>query len=92
MNIMPSSHCMIFKVIGSPLFSHCTTIWGSIQSAAVFTLHDGSVSYTLHDFTIGRIADNSVWSANTGKKITQNKEITQDHAYIMVYKSSPNTQ
>ncbi len=30
--LMPSSHCMIFKVIGSPLFSHCTTIWGSSQS------------------------------------------------------------
>ncbi len=28
---MPSSHCMIFKVVGSPLFSHCTTRWGSIQ-------------------------------------------------------------
>ncbi len=30
--LMPSSHCMIFKVIGSALFSHCTTIWGSSQS------------------------------------------------------------
>uniref|UniRef100_A0A672QV69 protein-glutamine gamma-glutamyltransferase n=1 Tax=Sinocyclocheilus grahami TaxID=75366 RepID=A0A672QV69_SINGR len=30
-HLMPSSHCMIFKVIGSPLFSHCTTIWASIQ-------------------------------------------------------------
>ncbi len=30
--LMPSSHCMVFKVIGSPLFSHCTTIWGSSQS------------------------------------------------------------
>ncbi len=30
-NHMPSSHCTIFKVIGSLLFSHCTTIWCIIQ-------------------------------------------------------------
>ncbi len=31
-SLMSSSHCTIFKVIGSLLFSHCTTIWGSVQS------------------------------------------------------------
>ncbi len=30
--LMPSSHCTIFKLVGSPLFSHCRTIWGRIQS------------------------------------------------------------
>ncbi len=29
--LMPSSHCTIFK-LGSLLFSHCMTIWGSIRS------------------------------------------------------------
>ncbi len=92
------SHCMIFKVIGSPLFSHCTTIWYIIDYhsvAAVFTLHDGSVTrgYTLHDFTIGRIADSSVWSANYSQTHMRSvKEIKQNHADIVVYKSSPNTQ
>ena len=39
---------------------------GQDSVAAVFTLHDGSATegFTLHDFTIGRIADNSVWHAN----------------------------
>uniref|UniRef100_A0A9J8AA16 Immunoglobulin superfamily, member 9Ba n=2 Tax=Cyprinus carpio TaxID=7962 RepID=A0A9J8AA16_CYPCA len=34
--------------------------------ATVFTLHDrlATGGYTLHDFTEGKIADNSVWSAN----------------------------
>ncbi len=32
MSLMPSSHCTIFKLVGSPLFSHCMTIWGRIQS------------------------------------------------------------
>ncbi len=31
-SVMPSSHCTIFKLVGSPLFSHCMTNWGSIQS------------------------------------------------------------
>ncbi len=31
MRLMPSSHCTIFKLVGSPLFSHCMTIWGRIQ-------------------------------------------------------------
>ena len=28
---MPSSHCTIFKVVGSLFFSHCTAIWGNVQ-------------------------------------------------------------
>ncbi len=32
LGIMPSSHCTIFKLVGSPLSSHCRTIWGRIQS------------------------------------------------------------
>lgn len=34
--------------------------------AVVFTMHSRSATggYTSHDFTIGRIADNPVWSAN----------------------------
>ncbi len=62
---MPSSYCPIFKVIGSLLFSHCMTIWGSIQ-LLLCPLHNGSATggYILHDFTIGRITDSFVWSAN----------------------------
>ncbi len=90
---MPSSHCMIFKVIRSPLFSHCMTIWGSIQSLLFsHCTIDRQQEVTLHDFTIGRIADNSVWSANYSQTHTRSdKVIAQDHADIMVYKSSPNT-
>ncbi len=50
---------------------------------AVFTLHDGSAKrgYTSHDFTIGRITDNSVWSANYSQMHARSdKEITQDQA------------
>ncbi len=44
-------------------------------------------------FKIGSIADNSVWSANYSQTHTRrDKEITQGHTDIMVYKSSINTQ
>ncbi len=66
----------------------------SYRITADFTLHDGSATggYTLHDFTIGRIANNSVCSTNYSQTHTRSdKEITQDYADIMVYKSSLNT-
>ncbi len=72
------------------LYEYACTI-----SYEFITLHDGSATggYTLHDFTIGRIADNSVCSATYSQAhLRSDKEITQDHADIMVYKSSPNTQ
>ncbi len=40
-------------------FLHGTTIWGGIQWLLCSHYTGG---YTLHDFTIGRIFDNSVWS------------------------------
>lgn len=48
---MPGSRCTIFKVIRSLLLSHCT----ATSVSAVFTMHD---------YTIERIADNSVWYTN----------------------------
>ncbi len=66
--------------------------------AAVFTLHDGSATggFTLHDFTKGRITDNSVCSANYSQTHTiSDKEIKQCHYFhadILVYTSSLNTQ
>ncbi len=51
--------------------------------AAVFTLHDGSATggFTLHDFTIGRIANKSLL-----RKLQPNaREKWQDHADIMIY-------
>ncbi len=62
---------------------------GKHSVAALFTLHDGSATegYTRQDFTIRRIADNAVWSANYSTR-----EVKQDYADIMLYKSSLNTQ
>ncbi len=47
------------------VFTLCDYL-GLHSVAAMFTLHDGLVTggFTLHDFTIGIIADNSVWSTN----------------------------
>jgi len=40
-------------VVGSLFFSHCTTIWGDIQS-----LLSATGGFTLYDFTKERITDN----------------------------------
>ncbi len=66
---------------------HTARLSGVVSVAAVFTLHNGSAiaGYTRHDFTIGRIADNSVWSANYSQTHTRSdKVIMQDHADIMI--------
>ncbi len=46
-------HTAWFFIMWSPLFSHCVTICGSIQSLLCSLLHDVSASggYTPHDFT-----------------------------------------
>ncbi len=106
--LMRSSHSTIFKVTRSLLFSHCTTIWVSFSRccfhtarlsgyhsvAAVFRLDDGSATggFTLHDFTIGRISNNSVCSANYSQTHTRSEGDNPRLRYIIVYKSSPNTQ
>ncbi len=64
-----------------------TFIAQSHRIAAVFTLHDGPVTgeFTLHDFTIEIITDNSVCSANYSQThMRSDEEIIQDHADIMV--------
>ncbi len=71
--VMPSSHCMVFKVIRSLLFSHCRTIWGSIQSL-LCSRGSRAGGYTLHDFTIERISDNSVCSANHSQTHTRSEK------------------
>ncbi len=57
-SVMPSSHCTVFRVVRSLLFSHCTTIWGSIQ--LLLCAYWWWIGDTLHDLPIIRIADNSV--------------------------------
>ncbi len=54
--------------------------------SSLLTHNNGSVTggYTLHDFTTGRIADNSVWSANyVSQPNACDKKIMQDHADIV---------
>ncbi len=92
-SVMPSSHCTIFKLVGLPLFSHCMTIWGRSQSLLFsHCTMDATGGFTLHDFTIGRIADNCLIRKYSQTHARSVKDITQDHADIMVYKSSRNTQ
>ncbi len=80
---MLGSYCTIFKVIGSLLLSQSMTVWGSVE-LRFCTIHDGSVTggHTLHNFSIGKITDNSALSTNNVsqsnmQKLTQ--EITLDH-------------
>ncbi len=91
---MPSSHCTIFKVIGSPLFSHCTTIWGSIQSLLFSHCTMDRRQEVSHCMTLQKEESPTTLSAQqtTDKHTREVKDIMQDHADILVYKSSLNTQ
>ncbi len=89
---MPSSHCMIFKVIGSPLFSHCTTIWGSSQSqlcshCTMDWWQEVTRCMTLQQEESQTTLSGPQTTFHHQMHVRSDKEITQDHADIVV--SSP---
>ncbi len=89
---MPSSHCMIFKVIWPPLFSHCTTIWGSSQSQLCSHCTMDRWQEVTHCMTLQQEESQTTLSGpqttfHHQMLMRSDKEITQDHADIVV--SSP---